>query len=122
MEVLKTKDIVELCHGNNTLIADYLRLHRGTAKRRISNGQVIVLDGEVYIKKGSVNNIALASSRKHRFEQYVDLAQDVLKQTNSIAETANLLCDQPKGKKRTEEKRQWVIRLTRWLNEGKLVL
>jgi hypothetical protein len=119
MKVMTTKDLFDHCDGNQTHVAHYCQMNRGTVRKHLAANGLIVVDGEVYIKHGKVNNHPYDGVVK--YGQYMELVETLLQQTGSIDTCAELLCEAKTPKTRREERRCWVKRITAWIGQEKIV-
>jgi len=123
MEVLRAKHIMDMCMNNKTVASEFLNLSRGSTTKYLKDDSIAVINGEVFIRKSFTNDDALDENRSNQhFDQFLDLAQSVLLQTRSVSETAELLSESKNKIKLNNERSAWRKRLSRWLDEGKLVL
>ena len=123
MEVTTTNELINQHHGNKTIIAHYCGMNRAAAAKHLDNNGIVVIDGEVYIKKGKVDNSRYLpkTSRKY-YWQFIPVVQSILSSGETIDAVAELMCESHSAHTRDSERRGWIERITNWISSGEIVV
>lgn len=112
-------DVFHYFNGNFIDTAGYMGMHRTTVSKHLreNNGEdVIIIDEEVYVRKGYTNGPIeeFGNGAKYDRTKYLPLAQEIYDQCGLLGETAHLL-----GHK-TKDVESWRRQLNRWRDQGVL--